>query len=131
VTQQDLETVRRMYEAFDRGDAETALSYFDPDVVMDARHRVDGRIGYGREEMSTILSEWLGAWDEFRDEVENMQDFGKRILVTSTQRGRGKGSGIEWEGRFGMLFELRDGLIVRWTVYDDLTAAAAAAGVVK
>ena len=64
-------------------------------------------------------------------EVEEMQDFGERILVISTQRGRGKGSGIEWEGRFGMLFELRDGLIVRWTVYDDPTAATEAAGIVK
>ena len=131
MSRENLEVVRRMYEAFNSGDAETALGYFHPDVVMDATHRVDGRIGHGREEMGAILFEWLGTWDDFRDEVEEMHDAGERILVISTQRGRGKGSGIEWEGRFGMVYDVRDGRIVRWTVYDDPTAAAEAAGVGK
>jgi ketosteroid isomerase-like protein len=125
---ENLEVVRRMYEAFNRGDAEAALQCFDPDVVMDASHRVDGRVGHGRDEMTAILAEWLGTWDDFRDEVEEMHDLGERILVISTQTGRGKGSGVNWEGRFGMLFELRGGQIVQWTVYDDPDAAAKAAG---
>ena len=112
-----------MYEAFRRGDAEAAFGYIDPAVVTDASHRVDGRIGHGRDELTAILGEWLGTWDDWRQEVEEMRDLGDRVLVIETQRGRGKGSGIEWEGRFGMLYELESGKITRWTIYDDLTKA--------
>jgi ketosteroid isomerase-like protein len=128
MSEENVEVVRRMYAAFDRGDGESALAAFDPDVVIDASHRVDGRIGHGREEMATILAEWLGAWEDWREEVEDIRDVGDQVLVISTQRGRGKGSGVEFENRFGMLYELRDGAIVRWMVYDDPARALEAAG---
>ncbi|HKG36473.1 MAG TPA: hypothetical protein VKA89_08560, partial [Solirubrobacterales bacterium] len=61
MSQENVEIVRQLYEAFDRGDAEVALTYFDAAVVMDASHRVDGRIGHGQRELISILAEWLGA----------------------------------------------------------------------
>jgi ketosteroid isomerase-like protein len=128
MSQENVEIVRQMYDAFGRGDAVAALGYFDPAVVIDASHRVDGRVGQGHEELVAILGEWMGTWDEWREEVETIQDAGDRVLVTSTQHGRGKGSGIEWENRFAMLYELQAGKITRWTVYDDPHAANEAAG---
>jgi ketosteroid isomerase-like protein len=128
MSQENVEIVRRLYEAFGHGDADAALSYFDDEVVMDASHRVDGRIGHGRRELVSILAEWLGAWDDWREEIEEFRDLGERVLVTSTQRGRGKGSGVEWQNRFAMLYEVEAGKITRWTVYDDLSEALEAAG---
>jgi ketosteroid isomerase-like protein len=129
MSQENVEVVRRMYEAFNSGNAEAALSYFDPEVVMDASHRVDGRIGHGRQEMTAILAEWLGTWDQFRDEVEETRDLGEnRVLVISTQRGLGKGSGIEWTNRFAMLYAIQGGKITRWTIYDDVSEALEAVG---
>jgi ketosteroid isomerase-like protein len=128
MSQENVEIVRRLYEAFGRGDADAALTYFDPEVVMDASHRVDGRIGHGHRELISILGEWLGAWDDWREEIEEVRDLGDRVLVTSTQRGRGKGSGVEWENRFAMLYEMQRGKITRWTIYDDLREALEAAG---
>ena len=128
MSQANVEIVRRLYEAFDRGEADVALTYFDPEVVMDASHRVDGRIGHGQRELISILTEWLGTWDDWREEIEEVRDLGDRVLVTSTQRGRGKGSGVEWENRFAMLYEVRRGKITRWTIYDDLREALEAAG---
>lgn len=117
-----------MYEAFSRGDAQTALTYFDPQVVIDATHRVDGRIGQGREEMSAILTEWLGAWDDWREEIEEVRDLDSQVLLVTNQRGRGRGSGVDWEHRFWMLFEIQAGRITRWTIYDDAQEALEAAG---
>jgi ketosteroid isomerase-like protein len=128
MSRENVELVQRVYEAFTRGDAVTALSYFDPEVVMDASHRVDGRIGHGHEELAAILAEWLGTWDEWREEVEETRDLGDRVLVISTQRGVGRGSGIEWENRFAMLYEIRSAKITRWTIYDDLGQALEAVG---
>ena len=129
MSQENVEIVRRMYDAFHAGDADATLAYFDPDVVIDASHRVDGRVGQGREELVAIFGEWMDTWDEWREEVEEIRDAGdERVLVISTQRGRGKGSGAEWENRFGMLYEIQGGKISRWTVYDDPSEALAAAG---
>jgi ketosteroid isomerase-like protein len=128
VSEKNVEIVARMYEAFQRGDAETALRYFDPAVITDASHRVDGRVGHGRDELTAILAEWLGTWHEWSQTIEETHDLGDRVLVVETQHGRGKGSGVEWGGRFGMLFELRRGKITRWTVYDDLAQAFEASG---
>jgi ketosteroid isomerase-like protein len=128
MSQENVETVRAMYKAFDRGDADGALAYFDPGVVVDASHRVDGRVGRGHEELVAILGEWMGTWDEWREEVEVIRDAGDRVLVISTQRGRGKGSGAEWANRFGMLYEIQGGKISRWTIYDDPHAALEVAG---
>jgi ketosteroid isomerase-like protein len=128
MSRENVEIVRRMYEAFYRGDADHALTYIDPDVTIDATHRVDGRIGHGHDEMTAILGEWLGTWEDWREEIEEIHDLGSRVLVITTQRGRGKGSGIGMKNRFGMLYELANGKIKRWTVYDDVPAALEAAG---
>lgn len=126
MSQQNVEIIRGMYEAFSSGDGDGALEYFDPEVVIDATHRVDGRIGKGHQELVAILGEWLGTWDDWREEVEEIRDLGARVLVVSTQCGRGKESGIDWEARFAMLYEFRRGKISRWTIYDDLDEAAQA-----
>jgi ketosteroid isomerase-like protein len=128
MSEENVATVQRMYDAFAGGDAAGALACLDPHVVIDARHRVDGRVGHGRDEVMAILGEWIGTWDDWRDEVEEIRPAGKRVLVISNQRARGRGSGIEWESRFGMLYEVHGGKITRWTIYDDLHMALEAAG---
>ncbi len=131
MSQRNVEIVRRMYDAFRLGDADATLAYFDTDVVIDASHRVDGRVGHGRKELLAILAEWMDTWDDWREEVEGIREAGNRVLVVSTQRGRGKGSGADWENRFGMLYEVQDGKISRWTIYDDPADALKAAGLAE
>jgi len=127
MSQENVEIVRRMYDAFHARDP-AGLDYVDSNVVVDARHRVDGRVGRGHDELVTILGEWMTTWDDWREEVEEMREVGEQVLVVSTQRGRGKGSGVEWEGRFWMLYEIEGGKIARWTIYDDPSEALEAAG---
>ncbi len=125
MSQENVEIVRRVYDAFYARDV-NGLDYFHPDVVVDASHRVDGRVGRGLEELVTLLGEWMSTWDDWREEVGEIRAVGDTVLVASTQRGRGKGSGAEWEGRFWMAYELEEGKIVRWTIYDDPSDVEAA-----
>jgi ketosteroid isomerase-like protein len=97
-------------------------------VVVDASVRVDGGIGQGREELNAIVGKWVGTWDEWREEIEEMRDLGSNVLVISTQRGRGRGSGIEVETRYGMLYEVAGGKITRLTMYRSPADALEAAG---
>jgi hypothetical protein len=69
-----------------------------------------------REELSAIISRWLAAFDEWREEIEEMRDLGSQVCVVSTQHGRGKGSGIETETRYAVLYEVRGNQIIRMTL---------------
>jgi ketosteroid isomerase-like protein len=51
--------------------------------------------------------------------IEECRDLGDEVLVLATQRGRGKGSGVEVEARYAMLYGIRDGEIVSFTLYPD------------
>jgi ketosteroid isomerase-like protein len=128
MSQANVEIVRRMYEAFHRGDANRALAYFDSEVDVDASRRVDGGTGHGRQELNEIIGRWLGAWDEWNEEIEEVRGFGGRVLVVATQRGRGRGSGVEIEMRYALVYELDGDLISRMTLYPDRTEALEAAG---
>jgi ketosteroid isomerase-like protein len=129
MSQENVEIVRRMYDAFHSGDVEGALAYFDPDVVADASQaRPDLPKGHGHEELRQIVSSWVGAWDEWREEIEEMRDLGSRVLVFIVQRGRGKGSGIEVEAANAALYDLDGGKITRMALFVERAAALEAAG---
>jgi ketosteroid isomerase-like protein len=128
VSRENVELIRRMDEAFHRGDFDRALDYFDPDVVVDASIRVDAGIGHGRDAVYATVARWVGAWDEFGEEIEEIRDLDGRVLTTSRQHGRAKGSGIEVEDRFAVLYEVHGGKITRMTLYSDVAEALDAAG---
>jgi len=129
MSQENVEIVRRMYEAFHGGDAEGALSYFDPNVLVDTSSaRPDGVIGKGREHLSATIGGWVGTWEEWREEIEEMRDLGNRVLVLSVQRGRGKGSRVEVEARYAILYDLRGDKIVSLRMYMDPAEALEVAG---
>jgi ketosteroid isomerase-like protein len=130
MSEENVEIVRRMYDAFHSGDADGALAHFDPDVVVDAsRARPDIRgIGRGREQLRRIVISWVGTWDEWREEIEEMRDLGSQVLVLTVQHGRGKGSGVEVEAPYAVLYDLHRGKITRMALYQEKADALEAAG---
>ena len=120
--------VRRMYEAFQRGDTEASLAHFDPDVDIDVSRRGVGGMGRGREDLSRIVGEWVVAWDDWSEEIEEIRDLGSQVLVIAIQRGRGKGSGVEVTNRYALLYELTGDKISRMTGYGNPNEALEAAG---
>ena len=125
--EQHTEVVRRMYTAFYAGDIAETLAHFDPDVVVDVTRRVDGEMGRGHAELNAIIGRWLGAFEEWHEDIDEMRDIGGHVYVAATQHGRGKGSGIETEAHYALLYEVREGLITRMTLYPDRAEALRAA----
>ena len=128
MSEENVEIVRRMYQAYLQGDADGALAYFDPKVVADNSRRLGGGIGHGREGLRRIVAEYAGTFEEFREEIEEMRDLGRLVYVVVTQRGRGKGSGVEVEMRYALLYEVQDGKVTWMAVYPDPSEALEAAG---
>ncbi len=131
MSQQNVEIVRRMYEAFHGADTEGALAHFDSEVAVDASSRVDGEVGRGRQDLLRIISSWLGAFEGWREEIEEMRDLGERVYVVATQQGRGKGSGLEIKTRYAVLYDVHDGRITGIALYMNPAEALAAAGLAE
>jgi ketosteroid isomerase-like protein len=130
----NVEVVRRMYTAFHRGDFDGALSHFDPNVLVDAsKARPDDvAIGTGRERVIRIVTSWVTAWDAWREEIEEIRDLGNgRVLVLSVQRGRGKGSGVEVQARWAVVYELDGGVITSMRIYPHSEEGLKAAGLAE
>ena len=117
MSEKNVDVVRRMYAAFQRGDAEASLAHFDSEVKVDMSRRGVGGVGQGRDDLSRIIGEWVASWDNWHEEIEEVRDLGSHVCVIAVQRGRGKGSGVEVESRYGVLYEFTGNKISKVTGY--------------
>jgi uncharacterized protein len=128
MSRENVEIVRDHMEAFLSGDREKALSYYDPEVEFDATARPEGQVYRGHEGVAEAMRVWIGAWEDWKLEVEEIIDAGDRVLVIARESGRGKGSGIEIDQQSFVVFTLRQGKIVRWQGLVHRATAFEAAG---
>jgi ketosteroid isomerase-like protein len=131
MSEANVELVRRMYESFLSGDAKAALSCFTEDVLVDATRRLDGKVGRGHEYLNRMVAEWVGTFDDYSEEIEELRDLGSRVLVLLTQRGRGRGSGVEVEIHPAVLYEIKNDLISGVVPYTDRAQALEDAGLAQ
>jgi ketosteroid isomerase-like protein len=118
MSQENVEIVRRMLAAAAAGQAERALEFFDPEVLVDATRFVINPgtyVGFdGLERWQADIDE---VWDEFRLEPIEFVDAGDRIVVMSQLIGKGKGSGVEvTRTSSAQVATIRNGHIVRWEI---------------
>ena len=111
--------VRALYELASRQDLEKIALDLHPDVAADwSRSRGPFKGVYrGREDVLALFAEIADAWEEveyFHDELIATSD---RVVRIGGMRARGRGSGVEIEARGAQVFEFKDGLIWRATMY--------------
>jgi ketosteroid isomerase-like protein len=124
---QRLEIVRKVHDAYNRGDAETMLSLIDPDCEIRDPGRTGGTFR-GHDELLEFLEEWMESWDSYRVEVEEYRETDEWVVACMMQSGRGRGSGIEVQQRVTQLLRVRDGKLTELEIYADRADAFRAAG---
>jgi ketosteroid isomerase-like protein len=129
MSRENVEIVRRSYDAFRRGDIDTALAPMGEAFVIEDPTRIDTKSEYvGREGFMEWLGEWLSAFEDWQFEVDRVLDRGTQVLVLGRDWGRGKGSGVLVEEHFGHLWSFRDGEPTRMLYFNDWSKALEAAG---
>jgi ketosteroid isomerase-like protein len=128
MSQENVEVVRRMLESFHSGDLEGALAHFQPEVTIDATARPDGEVGHGHEALARIIGDWIGAFDDWHEDIETIRDFGDQVYVLATQRGRAKETGLEVEARYALVYRVEGGKITSLVLYADPAEALEAVG---
>ena len=118
MSKENVEIVRSFFVA----DLEEALAYVDPSIVWNP---VEESSTQGPEAVRASTELWKSEWDDYAVIPEELIDMGDRVVATVRFRARGRGSGIEIDGRLYDVFTLRDGKIVRM---DQFTEEADALG---
>ena len=126
---QNVQIVRRGYEAFNRGDVDAVLELFDPAVVLGVLE--DSPIAeefHGHEGFRKLLAENSEMFDEYRNRPEEIVEVAHdKIVVVVRAEARGRASGIELEGRIAHLLTIRGGKAVRFEAFRSREAAIDAA----
>ena len=129
MSQENIEIVRRAYDAFNRADEEAVIELADPEIVIDAsRLTFNPNVYVGVQGIRDIAAGMGEVWEEISFEVRDVVDLGERVVVVERLTGKGRGSGIEVAQDWGAVWTVRDGSVVRVELgYPDREAALAAA----
>jgi ketosteroid isomerase-like protein len=128
VPQENVEIVRRLAEAIGRGDVATVLAEMHPEIVLEPHRSVTEGAFIGHDGLRAFMADTAETFELFVPELSDLRDLGDRVLVIGSIRLRGRGSGIEMTVPVAAIFELRDGLVVRFKDYVEPRIAFEAAG---
>ena len=130
MSQENVEIVRAMYEAFLSDGPEGAVPFLAEDVRWTAPPDMPegDEVRHGQDGARESLNSWLDMWTDYHFEIKDIEDFGDHVLVTGWQRGRGKGSGIPVSEEILSVWTVRDGLMAEQQMFRRRDQALAAAG---
>jgi uncharacterized protein len=132
VSQDNVEIVRKGYEAWNRGDLDHIRGVTDDAFEWREASEVPGAgTRRGRAEFDRYLRSFRRFWRQFEFEPVEIRDAGDRVLAVVIERGRSARSDVEVNQLFVHVWTLRDGKVVRLEGFYDEEAALRAAGLAQ
>ena len=128
MSQENVEIVRRLWEAWERRDTEAVLVHYDPAIVWEGGETGLGGSYRGHEGVRQYFREWLDTFEGYDSKAETFIDAGDKVVVGSRVRGRGKASGVEVGMPGWQVYEVRDGLVIRVDFFQTEAEALEAVG---
>jgi ketosteroid isomerase-like protein len=129
MSQENVEIVRAVYGAGDRGDLNAALSYLHPEIEFHTyAHAPQAGVYRGKEAVQKYNEDLFGQFESLRIEIEALIDAGDRVVVVSTQHAVPKGGEQEIEVHMVEVWTIRDDLLAERHSYATREEALEAAG---
>jgi ketosteroid isomerase-like protein len=109
-----MDNVERLRQAYERFNAtgEFEWNLLDPEVEWNAFRFAPTAEYRGRAGVRQWLTDVSEMFDDLRIEPEEFVGSGDKVVVVSTMRGRGRGSGIDAEQTLVSLWTFREGNVV-------------------
>ena len=124
---EDVEIVRRSFEAFQRGGPEAMLGLFSDDVIT-YRAEPDGATFEGKAGFRDAAADWTEDFSDWQVHPQEFTGLGRGVLVRVLQVAQGRGSGARVEEDYWFLFELTGSKISKLSFYSRYEDALDAAG---
>jgi ketosteroid isomerase-like protein len=115
MSEQDVETIRGGYDAFNSGNPGGVLERLDADVEWiepGGGNAPSGTFHGPKSVGDDVFSAVPQYFDEFTAVPDNFDDQGDRIVVTGRFKGKAK-SGVNLDASFEHVYEMKDGKIAR------------------
>jgi ketosteroid isomerase-like protein len=130
MSEEQLETVRRVYEGWGRGDFRAGAELFDPLVVFVIRPEFpDPGAYHGPDEIRRYMREdFLADLEGATIAGEEFVDVGDSVIVRVLQRATGPGSGAPVAMRYYHLWTFRGDSVIRLECIREREEALEAAG---
>ena len=123
MSQENVELVRRIYEAWSR--EESARDFIAEDIeYVNPSYAVEPGTRRGRKSFRVIRD----TYEDFQIEVERYVDAGEEVVVLAQYKASGQGSGVPVSGEHGYVWTVRDGQAVRFQWFQSHREALEAAG---
>jgi uncharacterized protein len=131
MSQQNVEIVRKSFDAIGRGDLDALLDLYDPEIEFEplTGTRVETGGYRGHQGVRQYFEEANEVWDEVRPVAGEITTTADEVVVFGHCSIRGKASKIETDSPCSWVITLRDGKITRHRVYRTNSEALEAAGV--
>jgi ketosteroid isomerase-like protein len=131
MSQENVEIVKRAWDAFNRGDGDAWVDeYATDDIDFRAAEGAPDDHGpiKGKDAMRAFVQDWHDTFDEFKAEPVELIDAGEdKVVGVIRISGRAKLSGVETDLTYAELWTLRDGRVAwgrqYWTRDEALEAA--------
>jgi len=127
MSQENIELVRALFEAFDRHDLRTAADTLDQDVEWDNSVLIDEEVIHGREAVREYWERILSTFP-FAHEHHRFMETGEQVCVLADIRAQGAGSGVELAQPCGYAMTVRDGAITHARFFRSHAEALEAVG---
>jgi len=128
MSRENVEVVRRGFEAFNQRDVDGLVGLCHPDCEwLPFRAQLEGEVYRGHDGIRRFVSELDDDWTEFEIHPEELNDLSGRVLVMGRVRALAGASGIAVDTLAGFVLEMRDGLMERLVSHSDPEAARRAA----
>jgi ketosteroid isomerase-like protein len=131
MSEESVEMIRRGYEAFNRGDLDSAIADLDPEIEwLGPGDLPDAPSVYrGHDGVRAFWALWNDVFERFWVEIEEMIDAGDHVVALVRVHGRGRDSGIEVETPiYPHVWTVRDGKSVRMEMMPSRREALEAVG---
>jgi ketosteroid isomerase-like protein len=129
MSRENVEVVRRLYEAWQTEGFGVVPELMDPEIEwVNPAYAVEPRTRRGYDEFAAAASAFTNAYRESRAIDATFHDAGERIAVKATMASRSTGGDVPIHAQRGYVFELREGRVTRFAWFSDPAEALKAVG---
>jgi ketosteroid isomerase-like protein len=124
------ELIHELTAKWNSGDVDGVFEFYTEDAeIRTGPHWPEQATYRGLEAITATSKEWASLWDRLQIEVDELVEYGDKLVAVGAWRMRGTASGIAGQMPIFIVFTIRDGKIavLEWFADRD-TAVAAARG---
>ena len=129
MSQENVEVVRSLYEAWQRDGFGVVPELMDPAIEwVNPPYAVEPGTRSGYDGFAAAAQAFVDVYEFYRASAVEMHDIGERVAVRARVATRSKGKGVLIDTERGYVFDLRDGKVIRFAWFNNPAEALEAVG---